>query len=272
LTRTISVKEAAAALNLTPRAVSYRLEKGQLKGTLAKNEATGVPEWRIFPNKEILAGLTKPAVDDSTAMDFEPSDIVDAESVTDAAEDAVAPQSESRTINADFQMIVEQCVRPLVEEVKAQALALAERDRIIEEQGRQLRLLPDLQRRAEEEGTRAEEVRKASELKELEAIALKKQAEAVAAIEAKKSKEKEQQLSAVLEQERLKAETLEAQVVELSESKTSLEATLQEEIARLKEEKEAQTKAVQDQLQSLTEKLEKMEKPWWKKLFSSSET
>ena len=56
MSKTISVKEAASALGITPRAVTYRLEKGQLKGTLNKNEF-GVPEWRIFPNKEIMAGI-----------------------------------------------------------------------------------------------------------------------------------------------------------------------------------------------------------------------
>jgi hypothetical protein len=88
----------------------------------------------------------------------------------------------------DFQLIVEQCVRPLVEEVKAQALALAEKDRIIEDQSRQLRLLPDFQKRAEDEKARAEEERKAAELRALEIEALNKQ---VAAME-----EEKQQLEA----------------------------------------------------------------------------
>lgn len=182
LSKTISVKEAAAALGLTPRAVSYRLEKGQLKGTLAKNEATGVPEWRIYPNKEILSGLSQAQVGDTTSLDFEPHDVIDAESV-DTADDAASQQSDARPGAMDFQMIVEQCVRPLVEEVKAQALALAEKDRIIEDQSRQLRLLPDFQKRAEDEKARAEEERKAAELRALEIEALNKQ---VAAMEEEK--------------------------------------------------------------------------------------
>jgi hypothetical protein len=181
--KTISVKEAAVALGLTPRAVSYRLEKGQLKGTLSKNETTGVPEWRIYPNKEILAGLSQPPVDDTTAIDFEPNDVIEAESVEDTAGSDTNQQSEARPGAMDFQLIVEQCVRPLVEEVKAQALALAEKDRIIEDQSRQLRLLPDFQKRAEDEKARAEEERKAAELRALEIEALNKQ---VAAIEEEK--------------------------------------------------------------------------------------
>lgn len=180
--RTISVKEAALALGITPRAVSYRLEKGQLKGNLTKNEATGVPEWRIYPNKEILSALSQATAEDSSVMDFEPNDVIDAESIDDTAGSDTTP-AEARPGAADFQMIVEQCVRPLVEELKAQALALAEKDRIIEDQNRQLRLLPDFQKRAEDEKARAEQERKAAELRALEIEALNKQ---VAAMEEEK--------------------------------------------------------------------------------------
>ena len=183
--KTISVRQAAIALGITPRAVSYRLEKGQLKGTLSKNEATGVPEWRIYPNKDILSGLSQADIDDATAttIDFDPNDVIEAESIDDTAGSDTTQQSEARPGAVDFQMIVEQCVRPLVEEVKAQALALAEKDRIIEDQSRQLRLLPDFQKRAEDEKARAEEERKAAELRALEIEALNKQ---VAAMEEEK--------------------------------------------------------------------------------------
>jgi len=181
VSRTISVKEAAAALGITPRAVTYRLEKGSLKGTLNKNEF-GVPEWRIYPNKEILSGLNSQADVANSPINFEPTDVIEAESV-DSPEESAAPQENEKRFSNEFQTIVEQCVRPLVEEVKAQALALAEKDRIIEEQNRQLRLLPDYQRKAEEECQRAEEERKAAELRALEIEALNKQ---VAAIEAQK--------------------------------------------------------------------------------------
>lgn len=170
--RTISVKEAASALGITPRAVTYRLEKGQLKGSLTKNDF-GVPEWRIYPNKEILKGISENSQTVSGEISFEPNDVVEAETV-ESTERIEEPQSEQRTYNAEFQTIVEQCVRPLVEEVKAQALALAEKDRMLEEQGRQLRLLPDLRKQADEES-------KAAELRALEVEALKKQIEAIEA-------------------------------------------------------------------------------------------
>jgi hypothetical protein len=177
VSRTISVKEAAAALGITPRAVTYRLEKGSLKGTLNKNEF-GVPEWRIYPNKEILAGLNNQADAANSPINFEPTDVVEAESV-DSPEEPAPPQENEQRFSNEFQAIVEQCVRPLVDEVKAQALALAEKDRIIEEQSRQLRLLPDFQRQAEEERQRAEEERKAAELRALEIEALNKQVIAI---------------------------------------------------------------------------------------------
>ena len=181
MSRTISVKEAASALRITPRAVTYRLEKGQLKGTLNKNEF-GVPEWRIYPNKEIMAGLNNQPDSATTGpINFEPEDVVEAESVE--SPEAKAGQGNEPRFTSEFQAIVEQCVRPLVDEVKAQALALAEKDRIIEEQNRQLRLLPDFQKRAEDERELAEKERREAELRALEVEALNKQ---IAAIEAEK--------------------------------------------------------------------------------------
>lgn len=173
--KTISVREAAAALGITPRAVTYRLDKGQLKGILGKNETTGVPEWRVHPNKQILAALNASA---SSDINFDPDEVVDAEALENPSDEV--PQEEQRNFAPDFQLIVEQCVRPLVDEVKAQALALAEKDRIIEEQGRQLRLLPDLEKRAAEERALADKERKTAQMKALEVEALNKQVAAMA--------------------------------------------------------------------------------------------
>lgn len=181
--RTISVKEAAAALGITPRAVTYRLEKGQLKGSLTKNDF-GVPEWRIYPNKQILQGLNEPPSDEGPEQtSFEPNDVVDVVSVESSSPGQQSEQGQATAFPPGFQAMVEQCVRPLVEEVKAQAVELAEKDRIIEEQSRQLRLLPDLQKQAEIERKHAEEERKAAELRAMEVEALNKQ---IAAIEAEK--------------------------------------------------------------------------------------
>lgn len=175
--KTISVREAAQALGLTPRAVNYRLEKGSLKGVLGKNETTGQPEWRVYPNKEIMTGLNAA---ENSEINFQPEVedvVVEAESVESASGDQSG--EEQRNFAPDFEAIVERCVRPLVDEVKAQALALAEKDRIIEEQNRQLRLLPDLEKRAAEERALADEERKAAQMKALEVEALNKQVQAM---------------------------------------------------------------------------------------------
>ena len=211
MSKTISVKEAASALGITPRAVTYRLEKGQLKGTLNKNEF-GVPEWRIFPNKEIIAGINSQVESTSPAagagpINFDPGDVIEAESVD--AEQEEAPPTETR-FATEFQSIVEQCVRPLVEEVKAQALALAEKDRIIEEQKVQLRLLPDFQKRAEDERQQAEKERKEAELKALEVEALSKQITAIE--EQKRELEEKASQSTILATD---LESLKAKVEEL---------------------------------------------------------
>ncbi len=245
--RTISVKEAALALGITPRAVSYRLEKGQLKGNLTKNEATGVPEWRIYPNKEILSALSQATAEDSSVMDFEPNDVIDAESIDDTAGSDTTQAPEARPGAADFQMIVEQCVRPLVEEVKAQALALAEKDRIIEDQSRQLRLLPDFQKRAEDE-------RKAAELKELEAEALRKQ---IAAMQATQEQSESARLVAEEEIERVRQE---------KEAEAKL---LKEENEKLKQKAEEAASLAAD-VQSLKATVDDLKRPLWKKWFLPS--
>jgi hypothetical protein len=210
--RTISVKEAASALGITPRAVTYRLDKGQLKGTLSKNDF-GVPEWRIYPNKEILKGLGDATSVETSSISFEPGDVVEAETIEPAQKPEGNDSDEQRTTyTADFQTIVEQCVRPLVEEVKAQALALAERDRIIEEQGRQLRLLPDLQKQAEEE-------RRAADLRALEVTALRKQIDALGL-------EKEQAEEAA-NQARSKLQSTEALKAEIQEQLQGMRSELE---------------------------------------------
>ncbi|CAN5294077.1 hypothetical protein BH11CYA1_BH11CYA1_50830 [soil metagenome] len=234
MSKTISVREAAVALGLTPRAVTYRLEKQQLKGTLTKNDS-GVPEWRIYPNKEIMAGLSQNApTDNAIPIDFEPTDFVDAEAVDGSEESnqTAARQQDNGFNSESFQALIEQFVRPLVEEVKAQTLAIAERDRIIEEQSRQLRLLPDLQKRAEEEKAHADQERKVANERALEVIALNTQ---VGLMEQEKSKTVEQ------------LETIE-------EEKKKLEAKANEAMALAAD------------LSALKQTVEKLQAPWWKKI------
>lgn len=213
--RTITVKEAAAALGITPRAVSYRLEKGQLKGTLSKNETTGVPEWRIYPNKEILSGLSQATTRDTSQMDFEPNDVIDAESVDYSADSKTTQQSAGQP-GADFQSIVEQCVRPLVEEVKAQTLALAEKDRIIAEKDAQLKLLPDFEAQRAKLLNEIEAERKAAEIQFAKAKEKEQEAQQLAA-ENDYLKQKAEEAALSLE----KLQLLEKQIQDLQKPKPS---------------------------------------------------
>jgi hypothetical protein len=238
--RTISVKEAAVALGITPRAITYRLDKGQLKGTLGKNEF-GVPEWRVYPNKEIMVGLNnlnQNGSGKSDALSFEPEDseIVDAQSYTNSPPESDARPELRSWLSAEretIKTIAEEMVKPLIETINSQTVALIEKDRIIEDKDRQLRLLPDLQKQAEDE-------RKTSELKAFEAEALKKQ------IEAMQSKQEE-------------TETAQSRVKELELA-----------MEQLKTEKETKETVIQKQLEGLTEKLHQLQQPWWQKLFWAS--
>lgn len=315
--KTISVKQVATALDITPRAVIYRLEKNQLRGTQSPN-AFGKQEWRVYPTKEIVEGLKrnsgtveqarKEAIDTSE-FDFSPEDIeiVEASAIYEGSTETSSERNQDGSTEAteeltsayreppDWQTMAretaksmaEELVRPLGEIIKQQQEQLAEqqeqliqRDLLIEDKNRQLKLLPDFQKEAEQ-------TRKQAESKELEAIALAKQIEAMKELEHETAlevqrlmrleKETLPNLEKHLEQERLDKERALAEAksqiadIELSkkhaeEARAELEKSLLLEIARLKEDKEEQSKAVQDKFLVLTEKLEKLDKPWWKKM------
>ena len=102
--KTITVREAAHALNLTKRAVMYRLDGGKLKGIRVKT-SHGLEEWRIYPNKEILEGLQRLAQSnpvneplrdplteeeiDAEEVDFEDESIVDDQRWQDTERDRI---------------------------------------------------------------------------------------------------------------------------------------------------------------------------------------
>lgn len=174
--KTISVKEAAQALGLSTRAVQYKLQNGDLKGTRTKNQY-GVAEWRVWPNKDIAEALAKQkgqSVDDE--INFSPADAetIEAEEVqfNEAEEEPDQPSNWRQVEMERLELMAEKLVKPLAERIEAQAVALSEQEKVIEDQKRQLRLLPDLQKQAEEE-------RKAADLRALEVEALNKQIAAI---------------------------------------------------------------------------------------------
>jgi septal ring factor EnvC (AmiA/AmiB activator) len=173
--KTISVKEAAEALGVSTRAVQYKLQNGDLKGTRSKNQY-GVAEWRVWPNKEISEALSQKqgikSEESADAINFSPneSETIEAEEVAyNEGEEVFDEPSNWRQVEMErLEVMAEKLVKPLAERLEAQAVALREQEKIIEDQQRQLRLLPDLQKQAETE-------RKAAEIGLLENEALKKQ-------------------------------------------------------------------------------------------------
>ncbi len=170
--KTVSVKEAASALGLTPRAVIYRLEKGDLKGTRSPNQY-GVQEWRIYPNKHILTGLQinqssesldfAPEIIDAVTIEtkFTPADRVTTEGMDTVFDSSVTDTEFSKESNANYtelpdrleqvvKTITETITKPLMEELSQQRAVIFQLQREIAEKDNQLRLLPDLQKQADE--------------------------------------------------------------------------------------------------------------------------
>jgi colicin import membrane protein len=242
----------------------YRLEDGRLKGVRVKNE-NGQTEWRVYPTKEIIEALNKLAAANPTNETVTPEvdDIVEADFETeDESETLKNVQEWEERQKAQMKAMAEEFMRPLLERFDAQTRALANKEREIEEL--KIKLLPDLQKRAEEE-------RKAAEAKELEVIALQKQLDAVREAEELKQaaianenqalKGKVQEIEARAEEERLAKEAAAEKVVELETKVPDLESKLAQEIAdkaKLEEEKAA-----------LQAALEAKSKSWWQKLFTS---
>lgn len=170
--KTITVREAAHALNLTKRAVMYRLDGGKLKGIRVKT-SHGLEEWRIYPNKEILEGLQRLAQSNPVN---EPSreplteEEIDAEEVDFEDESIVDDQRWQDTERDRIKIIAEEFMKPLLERIDNQSRALMQKEQ--ELLTLKVKLLPDLEKRAEEE-------RKTAELKQMEIAALNKQIESL---------------------------------------------------------------------------------------------
>lgn len=168
----LSVKEAAAMLGCDERWIRERLNQGQLKG---EKKTIGMKEkWFVYKG-EIDAALARKGVTPTVAVpqtDFEPSvtdAVINSEPYEESSEEEPTPAREWLGMERDaVRLLAEEMVKPLVETIKQQTLALSERDRMIEDQGRQLRLLPDLEKREET-------ARKEAEMKALELEALNKQ-------------------------------------------------------------------------------------------------
>lgn len=264
----LSVKEAAEALKIDERSVRDRLANGTLKGE--KKQVGLRDKWFVYASA-ISSALAKQGDmnfigNSMTVQEGNSRNIVDTTSipVSEVQEtvDATYGELDDITVNerstpsrgdwhpetkANLESLVETFMKPLVEKVATQERALleqaalvAQQEKVIEEQKLQLRLLPDLQRRAEQEA----EAAKKAELKLHEAAALQKQADMVVEQKAKELADKEVQV-----------QELKGHVVSVEEEKKQLEAKANEAI-RLAES-----------LRELERKVEELQKPFWKKWF-----
>lgn len=233
--RTVTVKEAADALGLTTRAITSRLAKGDLKGT-QKTNAYGVKEWRIYPTKEIASKMKLDEASDVAEKDFPPlEEAIDAETIFEEVQ-----QSEHQTWveeeRSKLRLLAEEMMKPLLDTIRSQ-------EQQLQDQSRQLKLLPDFQKQAEDE-------RNAAHLKAVEAAALQKQIEA-------------------LQAEKIESDKAKEQVVALEQTLEEQERSKNAEIEALKAEKNAQLKAVEEQLSTLSQTVQDLRKPWWKKVFGT---
>lgn len=271
--RTLTVKEAAQALGVSVRTVQHRLNTGELKGKRTPNQY-GVSEWRVWPNKEIMErlspGKTFEEIDFSAPQEeFQGGDssaVIDAEAVESRKDELDEPS---------LRTIVRELTQQFSEQLSREKLIVAQLQRDLEDKDRQLKLLPDFQKQAEDQ-------RKEVELKELEAIALRKQVEAL-------KNEEEAKQAEIVRLARLDAEVVpslaaqnEAKEAEVTKLQSDLEKARQEKEAteeaaraleaeneRLKQKAEeaALSAARLEQLEKEIQQLKQPKPSFWKKLF-----
>lgn len=202
--RTVTVKEAAEALNISPRAVRDRINSGSLKGTQKENNY-GVMEWRIYPTKEIAQKLNLDQESKAQDNDFPAlEEAVDAEMVGEEPEGAEATPHQAWVAEErqNMRMLAEEMMKPLLATIRDQ-------ERQILEQGAQLKLLPDFQKQAEADRQMAIE-------KAMEAEALSKQIEALKAAQedAEAAKQKNAELESALEKQQAELKAIQEQLQE----------------------------------------------------------
>ncbi len=285
--RTLTVKETAKVLGVSVRTIQNRLATNELSGKRITNQY-GTSEWRVWPNKEITEKLKDFQLDevstDGPSEEFQGGDsraVLEAESVE-------VDRNYFEETQAPITTIIREMSQQFAEQLSKEKQINLQLQYELKEKDVQLKLLPDFQKQAEDRRLEAE-------TKELEAIALAKQIEAMKTMAAEKAvdlarlnqleTETLPSLERQLEQERLQREraleeaasklsALENGKREAEEAKAKLEESLQSEIARLRDEKDDQAKAIESKFDALNQKLEELKKPqasWWKKLLGSSE-
>lgn len=286
--RTLTVKETAKVLGVSVRTIQNRLASNELSGKRITNQY-GTSEWRVWPNKEILEKLKDFPADEFTTGGDRPSEEFqggDSSAVLEA--ETVESDNYYEDAQAPIKSMIREMSQQFAEQLSKEKQLNFQLQRELQEKDAQLKLLPDFQKEAEER-------RKEAEAKELEAIALAKQVEAMRVLAEEKAadlarlNELETQtlpsMQRQLDLERLQKEkdlaeaaarvtALENAKQEADIAKSKLEVSLQNEIARLRDEKEEQARAIENKFDALNEKLETLQKPqtpWWKKLLGASD-
>ncbi len=179
----VTVAEAASALNIDERTVRDKLSKEEWKG---EKRMIGMKEKWFMYRGELERQLERLRIArPQERMSTQGLDDVFVEN--SASEQAIDAQTvevqESAKINSDLNLVIDQVLTRLTEQFSRQLDAEKEvvfaLRKELEDKDRQLRLLPDLQKRAEEERKLAEEERQAAELRAVEIEALNKQISAM---------------------------------------------------------------------------------------------
>ena len=205
----LSVEEVADILGKTDRTVRRMLNAGQLAGS--QHPEKGKLVWRVHATKDLVEKLESKfqqspfSVDAETIIPEPEVRRIDEEEAAEA--DFVEFQSVQKQAMKTF---ADELMRPVGDKISELSMLIGEKDREIAEMNRQLRLLPDLEKRAREEQEAAEKERKIAEEKTLEVAALSKQIEALLADKA--ASEQTVQQAALLSTQMT---TMQAQIEEL---------------------------------------------------------
>lgn len=157
------IADAVQATGLSEKTLRRYLKKKLIRGRRLGKAANA--KLQFFITEDLLR--SKGFVDWAEAEEI-------AEDGEDDSEESIvedfSPEEPKENIgHADqIRTIIEECVRPLITRIEEQALLIASKDALIEDQSRQLLLLPDFEKVARDK-------EEAAKLKEFESEALKKQ-------------------------------------------------------------------------------------------------
>jgi hypothetical protein len=247
----VTVAEAAEALGIDARTVREKLSTDEWKG---EKRLIGMKEKWFMHRGELDRQLERLKI--MRPQTRVSTQVMDEVFTGEEAIEATTVDShtiEGKTIEVNDQFSKEQ-IKTLVagmteqfsKQLKAEQEVIFTLKKDLDEKDRQLRLLPDLQKRAEDE-------HKAAELKELEAVALRKQIEA-------------------LQQDQEVSQKAKQQVLELEQALIESKQQAEEELQRIKNENQAEADLVKEQLKAINATMAELKQPWWKKMFSSPQS